>query len=76
MNRRNFITTLFGASLAPVAVAKVLSTSSKSNDDMLSWYKGTEFYRSGVADSQYIPLNYTYDHVEAIKLNLKNYEPN
>lgn len=70
MNRRNFLTTLFGAALAPVAVAKVLSSPPKSNDDMLVGYKGTEFYRSGVVDIPYIPLYYT--PVVARKLELKD----
>lgn len=73
MNRRNFLTTLFGAALAPIAAAKILSSPPKSNDDMLTWYKGTEFCRTGVAYIPYIPLYYT--PVVARKLELKdNYE--
>jgi hypothetical protein len=73
MNRRNFLTTVFGAALAPVAVAKVLSSPPKSNDDMLTWYKGSEYFRTPVINAPYIPLYYT--PTVARKLKLKdNYE--
>lgn len=78
MNRRNFLTTLFGAALAPVAVAKVLSSPPKSNDDMLVGYKGREYFRTGVINAPYIPLYYTtyiplyYTTVVARKLELKD----
>ncbi len=69
MNRRNFLTTVFGAALAPVAVAKVLSSPPKSNDDMLTWYKGTEFFRSEVVYIPYIPLYYYDPYTQTLKSN-------
>lgn len=78
MNRRNFLTTLFGAALAPVAVARVLSSPppkykvyrDMGDGDMLVGYKGSEYYRSGVINVPYIPLYYT--RVVAKKLELKD----
>ena len=70
MNRRNFLTTLFGAALAPIAVAKVLSSPPKSNDDMVVGYKSSEYFRTGVIDVPYMPLYYT--RVVARKLELKD----
>jgi hypothetical protein len=73
MNRRNFLTTLFGLSIAPVAAAKLLSSPPKSNDDMLVGYKGSEYFRTPVINATYIPLYYT--PTVARKLKLKdNYE--
>jgi hypothetical protein len=57
MNRRNFLTTLFGAALAPIAVAKVLSSPPKSNDERVIYVP-------------YMPLYYT--RVVARKLELKD----
>lgn len=70
MNRRNFLTTLFGAALAPVAVAKVLSSPPKNNDGMLVGYKGSEYLRTPVINVPYIPLYYT--PTVARKLELKD----
>ena len=78
MNRRNFLTTLFGAALAPIAAAKILSSPPKSNDDMLVGYKGREYFRTGVINAPYIPLYYTtvvarkLELVVARKLELKD----
>ena len=56
MNRRNFLTTLFGAALAPIAAAKILSSPLKSSHDMLVGYKGSEYFRTGVINAPYIPM--------------------
>jgi hypothetical protein len=77
MNRRNFLTTLFGAALAPIAAAKILSSPLKSNHDMLVGYKGSEYFRTGVINAPYIPLVPTYiplyyTTVVARKLELKD----
>ena len=70
MNRRNFLTTLFGLAIAPVAAAKLLSSPPKRSDDMLVGYKGSEYFRTGVINAPYIPLYYT--PVVAKKLKLKD----
>jgi|LakMenE01Jun11ns_1017448.scaffolds.fasta_scaffold7172041_1 hypothetical protein len=77
MNRRNFLTTLFGAALAPIAAAKILSSPLKSSHDMLVGYKGSEYFRTGVINAPYIPLVPTYiplyyTTVVARKLELKD----
>jgi hypothetical protein len=62
MNRRNFLTTLFGAALAPIAAAKILSSPLKSNRVINAPYIPLV--------STYIPLYYTT--VVARKLELKD----
>lgn len=77
MNRRNFLTTLFGLAIAPVAAAKLLSSPPKRSDDMLVGYKGSDYFRTGVINTPYIPLYSTYiplyyTPVVAKKLKLKD----
>ena len=71
MNRRNFLTTLFGAALAPIAAAKILSSPLKSSHDMLVGYKGSEYFRTGVINAPYIPLYYTPIAAKKLKLKYK-----
>jgi hypothetical protein len=53
MNRRRFLTTLFGLAAAPVIVARVLSAPPKPT---LLAFKGTRFMETGYVYAPYIPM--------------------
>lgn len=58
MNRRNFLTTLFGLAAAPVVAARVLSEYKPKPkvDSKLVGYKGAQFMDAGIVYAPYIPM--------------------